>query len=504
MIRRPCSRSSLTPLNKLLVAQAIQRKLEERAFLETVPPRLREIFSATQRIILLVGGRGSGKSIAAGKFVKRRMAEGQRWMMTREFQNSIDESVHTMIKEEIDLDPEGLHADSTKVYGDGSKTLGIYRGLARNLESMKSTIGLDGNWTEEAATLSDKSLDMLLPTVREEGSQLLFTMNRGASTDPIAKRLLKPYEKALAKDGRYCDDDILIIEINYYDNPFFPKVLEQQRRMDEELLPRAKYRHIWHGEYSDSIDNAIIQPEWFDACIDAHKVLGFDAVGQDRVAYDPADSGDEKAVGHMRGQVVLDIKSTEFGDVDEATKWALDFAHDKRPDVFVWDAVGIGLGLKAPITTALSPKGISVEAFTGGSTPEHPDAIYQPHDGEVKDAKTNRETFANLRAQRYWQLRDRMFKTYLAVTKGRYINPAELISFSSEIEQIDQLRSEVCRIPRKFIGTGKIQLYGKPEMKTKFNVDSPNMADVLMMMSEEVAVEEDDFDYSQYSPGISY
>ena len=486
------------------IAQAVEVLRKEQEFLQTVPPRLREIFTATQRIIVLVGGRGSGKSITAAKFVKRRMAHGERWAMAREFQNSIEESVHELIKEEIEADPEGLRADTSKVYGPDGKTRGFYRGLARNIASIKSTANLKGVWTEEAATISEKSLDDLIPTVRQKGSQLLFTLNRGASTDPFAKRFLARYEKHLAKDGRYCDEHLLIIQINYDDNPWFPEVLEKQRLNDYENLPRAKYQHIWLGQYADSVDNAIIEPEWFDACVDAHKKLGFEAVGQERIAYDPADSGDAKALAYMHGAVVLDAQASEAGDIDDATRWACSYANDKKPDAFIWDVSGMGTGLKGQIADAFAGKRIEFEGFNGAAAAENPDAIYQPEDGEIKEPKTNKETFANRRAQFYWKLRDRMFKTYLAVEKGRYINPEELISFDGGIKELAQLRSEVCRIPRKYVAGGKIQLYSKPEMKSKFGIESPNLADALMMCMSEVAVDDDDFDYSRSNPGITY
>ncbi|MEW5248658.1 phage terminase large subunit [Microbulbifer sp. 2201CG32-9] len=493
----------MTEAEEVELAEALEVLERERVFLQGIPPRLRCIFSARQRTIILVGGRGSAKSYTAAKFVARRIDSGQRWMMAREFQNSIDDSVHALVKAQVDeLQLSGCRYDGTRVYGPCGGE-GFYRGLARNLESMKSTFALDGVWVEEAATLSEKSLDLLAPTVREEGSQLLFTLNRGASADPFAKRYLAPYEKHLAKDGIYQDDDLLIIEINYPDNPWFPEVLERDRTRDFELLPRAKYNHIWLGAYADTVDNAIIEPEWFDACVDAHKKLGFEPVGQERIGYDPADAGDAKAVAHVHGSVVLDVRSTNAGDVDSATNWALSYANRRKPDAFIWDVVGIGAGLKGQVSSGLAGKKIELVGFNGAAIPESPDAIYKPEDGEIAEPKTNRETFANRRAQFYWMLRDRMFKTWLAVEKGRYISPDELISIRGDIEELAQLRSEVCRIPRKYVAGGKIQLLSKPDMK-KLGIESPNMADALMMCMAEVAVDDDDFDYSRSNPGIRY
>ena len=103
--------------------------------------------------------------------------------------------------------------------------------------------------------------------------------------------------------------------------------------------------------------------------------------------------------------------------------------------------------------------------------------------------------FVNQRAQCYWMLRDRMFKTYLAVEKGHNIPNDELISFSSAITELAGLRAELCRIPRKYNNaSGRIQIMSKPEMK-KLGIQSPNMADAVMMLQKQVDIYEHDDDY---------
>jgi len=82
------------------------------------------------------------------------------------------------------------------------------------------------------------------------------------------------------------------------------------------------------------------------------------------------------------------------------------------------------------------------------------------------------------------KLAQRFYNTYRAVEKKEYVDPDDLISISSDIELIDKLRSEVCRIPRKHNGAGKIQLMSKKEMKDKYDIDSPGMADCLAMGEE--------------------
>ena len=206
--------------------------------------------------------------------------------------------------------------------------------------------------------------------------------------------------------------------VNWRDNPWWNEEQEQLRQWDYENLSRAKYDWIWEGKFLDTVEDSIISAEWFDACVDAHKKLGFEPLGQERLAYDPADSGDDKAFAYMHGSVVLDVRSSSAGSIDTATDWATGYAIDKKVDAFTWDADGMGMGLKRQIAQAFDGKKTVVEAFSGASGVDNPDQIYDRVEGEVKEAKSNKETFTNLRAQCYWSLRDRMFKTWQAVTKG--------------------------------------------------------------------------------------
>jgi hypothetical protein len=121
--------------------------------------------------------------------------------------------------------------------------------------------------------------------------------------------------------------------------------------------------------------DGIILPAWFDACIDAHITLGFEPLGQERVAYDPADTGDEKAVAYSHGSVVLDVRGTSAGRIDSATDWATTYAIERRPDVFTWDSDGMGAGLLSQITTALTGKKIEIEAFRGSEAADHPERL---------------------------------------------------------------------------------------------------------------------------------
>jgi len=455
------------------------------------PEKLVPLLATKKRLKIAVGGRGGAKSWCfADAFVKY-CSDGERLCCAREYQNQIDDSVHALICDRADKLKAPVGYDKTRVWSKSGGEI-FYRGLSRNPDGIKSMFGVKKMWVEEAQSLSQRTIDILEPTIRETDSELWFSANRGSSKDPFSVHFLRPYEKELSKRGFYEDDDVLIVQINWNDNPFFPEVLERQRVRDLENQPAAWYRHVWEGDYADTVENAIIEPDWFDACVDAHKRLGFEPLGQERMAYDPADTGDAKAVARSHGVVYLDVQSTEDGRIDTATDWATTLATEAGVDTFVWDSDGMGAGLKRQISLAFEGKKVVLGQFSGGAGVDNPDSVYERLDGETKHTRTNKDTFANKRAQYYWMLRDRMFKTWQAVQahkqgKMMFLSQDELVSFSEGIKELDGLRAELCRIPRKYVPSGRIQILSKPEMK-KLEIDSPNMADAVMMCQMPVAV----------------
>ena len=167
-------------------------------------------------------------------------------------------------------------------------------------------------------------------------------------------------------------------------------------------------------------------------------------------------------------------------DVNDGCDWALDYAIDNAVDLFVWDGDGMGVSLKRQIDLSLKGKHTEFYMYRGSEGVENPTEIYQEI-GKKGQERTNEDTFKNKRAQYHWSIRDRFYNTYLAVVKGEYTDPDKLISLSSDITHLQQLRAEMCRIPRKPNGAGLIQIMGKEEMKNRHKISSPNIADSVIM-----------------------
>ena len=453
------------------------------------------VFKRWYRYFVFFGGRGSGKSRSIAMILIVFVSKfGLKVACLREFQNSIEDSVYSLLKGIIeDLKIPDYHITKNTIeHKNGGKF--VFKGVARNINSIKSMEDFDIFWIEEAQTLTKDSIKVLKPTPRKNKSFFILSMNPVSRMDDVSKEFLT-FDERILKDGFYSDELYHISKVNYSDNRYFPEVLELERRSDKENESDALYRHIWEGAFYDEVENSIIKGEWFDAAIDLHTKLGFEHRGSVIVTHDPADSGDSKARVKRQGSVILGAKETYKGNVNTAGKWALDYAIAHNADVFSWDVGGMGIALQEAVTLALDGRKIDYHMFNGAGGVDMPEEMYYPtsHD---KPAKKNKDVFKNRRAQRYWQLRDRFYLSYQAAN-GKYIDPDKLISVSSDIKQLDTMRSELCRIPLKHNPSGMIQIMSKEEMK-KINIPSPGLADSVMM-SEEIPSyigKKDTFDYN--------
>ena len=453
----------------------------------SIPRKLAPFLNKKKRYKIAIGGRGSGKSMTIADILLFWAAQQkEKILCIREYQSSIEDSCLALLEDEIiRIDIPGFNVGKTTVeHKDGG--MFRFKGLARSISSIKSYHGFKKAFIEEAQFLSEESIRILKPTFRAKDSEILMAANPGSSNDPFSKRFLNPFWKQLLRDGVYEDDMHYIVMMNYNDNPFFPEILEQERQADYENLPRAEYEHIWEGKFNDSVENAIIKAEWFDECVDAHLKLKFEPIGKIIVAHDPSDSGyDDKGLIIRHGSVIIGAELSQIPDVNDGMTWALEHAVECCADHFVWDADGMGLGLKKQVRDYLEGEDIDYTPFRGSGGVAHPNKVFEDPTKHVKNKdkqKTNKQAIKNRRAQKYWDLRTRIYNTYLALKHPEYQHqPAEhLISFSSKCTEIEQLRSEVCRIPRVLNNNGLIQIMSKQDMLKK-GIYSPNLADPCMM-----------------------
>lgn len=454
--------------------------------IQLVPVKLEKLITIYVPIVVIDGGRGGGKSETVSGILASKIKDyGIKLGCFREFQNEIADSVHSIISRKIkDFELPGFSIKESKITHENGGSV-KYRGLARNSGGLKSMDDFDIFWIEEAQYISWASLELIEPTLRKNGSQIIYTLNRSSSADPISQEHLVPYDKELTRDGYYIDDQVMVLRIGYEDNPWFPENLEGKRLKNKSTWSESKYSHVWLGDYNDSVENAIITKEMFDACIDAHIKLGFKAEGIKVVSHDPSDEGDDaKGDSTRHGSVFTEIREIAQSKIEDGIDESLNDAIEENADAWTWDCDGMGVGARKQVVDALTGKRIEYYMFKGSEGVERPNEIYQGDDLPIKrnQAKTNKETFKNKRSQSAWMLRDRVHNTWRAVVRGEYINPDDMVSFSSEgIKNMNHLRSEVCRIPLKKNNGGYIQIMSKKEMWDTYKIPSPNMFDSMMM-----------------------
>lgn len=449
-----------------------------------IPHKLEKILTTKARIIVIIGGRSSAKSETVGRVLLMKcQTEGADVLCGREFQNSIEDSVHKLLKNLIEKIPApGFHTTDKKIDCDTGGNF-RFRGFARNPDNIKSSQEFKYSWVEEAQSLSQESIDILLPTIiRNPGAKVFFTANPMSAADPFSKEFILPFLYDLQHKGYYEDDLYLVIKVNWRDNPWHGE-LEVLRQKHYQTMPRAKYNWIWEGDFNDNVEDALISAEWFDACIDAHKHLGFEPVGIRMSSHDPADQGeDAKAFAFRHGSVLLDLQERHTGDINDSGDWATGLAIQWNSDAFIWDCDGLGIGLKRQVARAFEGKGTRITMFKGSEAVDNPEAVFDPVTHPIQGQKTIKDALRNKRAQYYYELRNRIYRTWQAVDQGVYQDPEKLISFDSSIGLLSKLRSELCRMPIKPNSNGLLDLYTKQEMKAKFKFPSPNLADCCMML----------------------
>ena len=296
------------------------------------------------------------------------------------------------------------------------------------------------------------------------------------------------YKKRMRWDGT---DKIFIFD--WKDDPRKDQAWykNQIETLDEVIVAQEIDR-----DYNASSGDSFIPAKWVNSAIDAHLKLGFPASGIKTTGFDPADIGDAKAIVNRYGVVITNAKQLKKGDITQAIPWALHEADMHRADLFIYDADGMGAPSMKLALGNMGTGRMKVCAFYGSGEIYEPEKKYGAtgkKDIDI-DLKTNADTFRNFRAQSATWLRDRFKKTHEAITraeKGMLVNfdPADLISISSECEDLIQLQAELSRPKRIFSNDGKIAVESKKEMKSR-GIDSPNLFDSTSMAFSRSMIED--------------
>lgn len=226
-----------------LLEQEITKR--ERNTANAVPAVLRPL-ERPARYLGAYGGRGGMKShYFAEKLIKKCEREVHRAVCIREIQKSLSQSVKALLESKIkkfNFESKFRITNTEIIPKRGGRI--IFQGMQNHTaDSIKSLEGYDIAWVEEAQSLSQRSLDLLRPTIREENSEIWMSWNPRFPTDPVDV-LLRGFE---------LPPDAVVVRTNYNDNPYFPEVLRKEMEYDRRRN-YDKYAHVWLGEYEEHSD----------------------------------------------------------------------------------------------------------------------------------------------------------------------------------------------------------------------------------------------------------
>lgn len=314
-----------------------------------IPPKLIPVFAGEADVRGAYGGRGSAKtrSFALMTAVRAYMwsTEGREGIILcgREFMNSLDDSSMAEIKAAIRSVPWlDAHFDIGEKYirtRDGRIEY-KFAGLDRNIGSVKSKARILLLWVDEAEPVSESAWSVIIPTVREEGSEIWVTWNPARKTSATHKRFRE------VKDLR-----MKVVELNWRDNPKFPANLERKRLKDKLERPDS-YDHIWEGDFVTVVEGAYYAKNLTDARLQGR-------IG--KVGPDPL----------MKYRVFVDIGGTG-ARADAFTMWIAQFVGKEIRVLDYYETVGQPL---AAHLLWMRTKGYTTQKCE----------FWLPHDGDTQD-----------------------------------------------------------------------------------------------------------------------
>lgn len=295
-------------------------------FRTQIIPKL-NILREHHRFYLIHGGRGSGKSTSVAKLLLQKMTDNPNTLLcTREIQNSLAESSYQMLVDMIEYQQlKGWTVQKERIFHENGSKI-IFHGLRDKTaaNSLKSVVNISLVWVEEAQALSKESLSLLLPTIRVDGAEFYFTYNPETPDDAV--ETIKTRK------------DVLDVEVNFYDNPFFPQQLKDELEADL-AIDEDTALHVWYGQYRKQGDNCIFDRVGVKNAME-RKVSeeGDYSVGCDLSRY-----GDDASIFTMRkGMQVIKFKEYKKKSMVELANLLEQFVDYNKTICVKYDGGGVG------------------------------------------------------------------------------------------------------------------------------------------------------------------
>ena len=443
----------------------------------TLNPALKDFWTTKADIKILKGGRASSKSWdAAGFCVYLACNYSMRFLCIRQFQSKIQESVYALLLVQIDRFDVRDQFDILKssIVHKDTGTEFLFYGIHRSIAEIKGTENIDFCWIEEGEGLTQEQFDIISPTIRNEGSEILVVYN---------PRLASDYIETFVHDP---DNGVIVRQINYDQNPFLSDTMLRKIHYLREHDPED-YEHVYLGVPRSDDDKVVIKRSWIEAAIG----LDIEPEGAKRIGFDIADGGADKcATIYAHGSVVKDCSEWKAGEHELLQSCTRVWKEAIRIGAGVtYDSIGVGASAGAKFQELNEARKkqhyadtVSYKGFNAGGKVLHPNRAYSR--GE-HDRTTNKDHFANIKAQVWWQVADRFRNTYNHVHNGEEFAADELISIDAGLPNLGKLVKELSTPRRDFDSNGRVKVESKIDLARR-EVDSPNMADAFIMAFADV------------------
>lgn len=389
-------------------------------------------FLGKARYKVAKSGRGSGKSFSAvDALIILALQYTLKILCCRQFQNSISDSSYALLEERIEA--HGLEAYFTiyrdKIVCNQTGTLFLFKGLERNIASVKSIPNVSICFVEEAEAIKQESWDTLLPTLREDGTEIWVNFNPQLPTDPTAKLFL----------GENPPPNMILMSANYDENrylsPAMLREIEHMRKTDYQ-----RYLHVYRGEFMDTGEQkmyplALVQDAINRPTLDngAEEIVG---------ALDVARFGSDRSVLRLKqGSKILDKVQWVKQSIPDLCRMVVEEVYKKEITTLIVDSAGVGGGAY-DLLVEMIDSFCEVLEFNGS---------YKADDAH----------YANARAETYARAKD-------FLREGSIPSDAPLIK-------------ELLTIEYKFNKKNQLQIEDKAEMKKRLG-SSPDEADAFTML----------------------
>ncbi len=402
-----------------------------------IPEKLLPIITKfnNYRYFLLEGGRGGGKSQSVGRLILF-LAEKKnlRIVCGREIQNSINESVYSLLADLCGRNKLNFDIQSSKITHKQTQTSINFRGFreqgAFNIQGME---GIDVVWIDEAQAITKQTLDVLIPTIRKDNAKIFFTMNRHLENDPVYKSFA--HRK-----------DCLHININYNENPFCTQALKNEAQ-ECKLKSEKDYNHIWLGQPLSQAEDSLFSRQ--ELIANKNNIYPLrEGYGLRIAGFDIARYGEDKCacviiqqMGALHWKVIFKDQ-WEHKDLNYTTGRILMTANEQKADKVIIDEDGIGAG---PLDTLNKGRGLNnYEGF------RNPPISYQDN-----------KFYSNNRTANAYKIKDLITKGHLCIEDEEIIDELVTLKYTFDNHQ------------RRI-------LVSKEKMR-KEGIKSPNLADALIM-----------------------